>query len=264
MDTICECPICYDPITSETGKVSMACLHSFHFSCIAGWFGKQCDNNLPETCPCCRRQMSEKEALPVISEEDESDEEDEVFHDEGVDGNADANSESESESDSDSDSDSLLPDLSETEKLVSKLKNTAGSLNYKKKVIEASIKNIECIIEDGEVNPGIDEIKRRLELDELYLPANVRRDIFNSPSGSFNFSNQDLLNINQAALVHIVTQEKTFEDMLKLCENVSISMPNMLTLQVTVNVEDSQRVTQQIVPKHIVFNPEEEDDEQTA
>ena len=85
MSSPCECPICFDEITSATGKVTIACDHAFHFRCIANWFDSQNTQVLPESCPCCRREVSEIESMPVISEgsesesesEDESEDEDE-------------------------------------------------------------------------------------------------------------------------------------------------------------------------------------------
>jgi len=196
--------------------------------------------------------MSEKEAMPIIQEEDESESDDESeSEDESID--------AESESDDDFESFS-----SEADKVLIKLKETAGLLKIEKNMIEASMKNIECIIEDGEVNPGIEEIRRRLEVDELYLPASIRRDIFNNSGAQINFTNHELLRINKAAFDHISMQNNTFEEMLKLCDVVTTGMPNLLTLEVTVNVENSQRVTQQVAAKRIIFNPEEEEDEETA
>ena len=77
---MCECSICLSPISAKTGKVSMACQHSFHFRCITNWFIEQSENDLKETCPYCRREASEDEALPKLGEEDEefSDDESEV------------------------------------------------------------------------------------------------------------------------------------------------------------------------------------------
>lgn len=57
-----ECPICYEAITAETGVVTTSCNHSYHFSCISGWYIKQEKG----TCPCCRKEMSEKEDFPDV------------------------------------------------------------------------------------------------------------------------------------------------------------------------------------------------------
>jgi hypothetical protein len=73
---MCECAICFDEITKATGEVKLSCSHSFHFSCISSWFLKQ-DKG---TCPCCRKEMGEKEDLvgtPAGEDDDEDDEDDE-------------------------------------------------------------------------------------------------------------------------------------------------------------------------------------------
>ena len=57
-----ECPICYEAITAETGIVTTSCQHSYHFSCISGWYIKQEKG----TCPCCRKEMNEKEDFPDV------------------------------------------------------------------------------------------------------------------------------------------------------------------------------------------------------
>lgn len=72
-----ECPICYEAITADTGIVTTSCKHSYHFSCISGWY----INQEKGTCPCCRKEMSEKEDFPV-HEEAESDSESESEFDE--------------------------------------------------------------------------------------------------------------------------------------------------------------------------------------
>lgn len=55
-----DCPICYDKITSATGVTTLSCSHSFHLSCISGWFLQQ----EAGTCPCCRKEMAAIEDLP--------------------------------------------------------------------------------------------------------------------------------------------------------------------------------------------------------
>jgi hypothetical protein len=74
-----ECPICYEAITDKTGIVITSCNHSYHFSCIAGWYIKQEKG----TCPCCRKQMSKEEDFPDVGEsstdEEEEEEEEVVF-----------------------------------------------------------------------------------------------------------------------------------------------------------------------------------------
>lgn len=64
-----ECPICFEPITKETGIVKMACTHSFHFACLGSWFSMQFANKQKESCPCCRHEANEKEGLPKCTED---------------------------------------------------------------------------------------------------------------------------------------------------------------------------------------------------
>jgi hypothetical protein len=67
----CLCPICYTDITEETGHVVLSCSHKFHLGCITKWFYSV----EVETCPCCRKETSEKEKMPLASEEEASAEE---------------------------------------------------------------------------------------------------------------------------------------------------------------------------------------------
>jgi hypothetical protein len=73
-----ECPICYDAITAETGVVTTSCGHSYHFSCISGWFIQQEKG----TCPCCRKEMVDKEDFPKAEDSESDDSEDEYESDE--------------------------------------------------------------------------------------------------------------------------------------------------------------------------------------
>jgi len=73
-----ECPICYDAITAETGVVTTSCGHSYHFSCISGWFIQQEKG----TCPCCRKEMVDKEDFPKAEDSEDDDSEDEYESDE--------------------------------------------------------------------------------------------------------------------------------------------------------------------------------------
>lgn len=59
-----ECSICYEAITDITGQTTLGCSHNFHFRCIVKWFDSQVDNNLKESCPCCRHEATEHEQLP--------------------------------------------------------------------------------------------------------------------------------------------------------------------------------------------------------
>lgn len=68
-----ECPICYEDVTDATGIVKLSCAHTFHLSCITGWFSKQEQGS----CPCCRKLMGEKEDSGYKVNEDEEDEDDE-------------------------------------------------------------------------------------------------------------------------------------------------------------------------------------------
>jgi hypothetical protein len=65
-----ECSICYEAITSSTGKVVMSCKHTFHFKCLTTWFQSQEKNELASNCPCCRHEATEYEAMPVSSHEE--------------------------------------------------------------------------------------------------------------------------------------------------------------------------------------------------
>jgi hypothetical protein len=78
----CECSICYDVIDLKTtGEVKLSCSHSFHFSCISSWFS----NQEKGSCPCCRKEMSDKEdfaANAPVGEDEEDEDEDEDEDDE--------------------------------------------------------------------------------------------------------------------------------------------------------------------------------------
>ena len=52
-----ECPICYEEITKGSGVTTLSCSHSYHLKCIAVWILKS------ETCPCCRKEVSEHEKI---------------------------------------------------------------------------------------------------------------------------------------------------------------------------------------------------------
>jgi hypothetical protein len=70
-----SCSICFDDITTATGHTQMSCSHTFHFLCLTKWFGSQVMKDLPETCPCCRHEANEHEALPEEFESEEESEE---------------------------------------------------------------------------------------------------------------------------------------------------------------------------------------------
>jgi len=63
------CPICYEDITASTGSVNLSCSHTFHLSCITKWFSKQ-DHG---SCPCCRKEVGEKEDLASFTDDEEDD-----------------------------------------------------------------------------------------------------------------------------------------------------------------------------------------------
>lgn len=74
-----DCAICYDEITSATGRVEMSCTHTFHFHCLTKWFFEAAKNGVSETCPCCRKEANEHEGLPEeesVSESESSESED--------------------------------------------------------------------------------------------------------------------------------------------------------------------------------------------
>ena len=85
----CECSICYEDIdVKTTGEVKLSCSHSYHFSCISSWFATQEKGS----CPCCRKEMGEKEDLvPSVSasasasDEDSDDDDDDDESDDGED-----------------------------------------------------------------------------------------------------------------------------------------------------------------------------------
>ena len=72
------CPICYDPITKETGNTTLSCSHSYHLACISRWF-----DTVP-SCPCCRSSPSSyeiAEATTIQADEENSDEDEEEVDD---------------------------------------------------------------------------------------------------------------------------------------------------------------------------------------
>lgn len=71
-----ECSICFNAITSATGKVELSCSHPFHFSCLTTWFDKQKTQGSCENCPLCRHEANDFEKMPagLHDEEDDDDE----------------------------------------------------------------------------------------------------------------------------------------------------------------------------------------------
>ena len=258
-----ECPICYEEITLETGIVNMACKHSFHFRCITGWFFAQSNKDQTESCPCCRREMSEKEGLPVITKSDseseqESESESESEHESEDESEAGVDEAEQSDSAGDNESN---PDLSETEKLLIQMKETSSFLNLEKQVIECSINYLHVLIDTGEIIPGAYELKNRLE-GELYLPLHIRRKIINNISSANDISNTEILNINLSSLENVVCQIKKFDEIISSCELIISDIPK-LSLSVTVNNSNLERVVETslappVIPNKIIFNPEDE------
>lgn len=58
------CSICGDdidraaPETSPSGHLQTACSHSFHKRCLSTWLARCNSLKLPDTCPCCRQEVS--------------------------------------------------------------------------------------------------------------------------------------------------------------------------------------------------------------
>ena len=69
LKTIMDCAICYAPITSATGKLDLACSHSFHINCLASWFETLNKTQRTQECPYCRHECSELEMIPTPSEQ---------------------------------------------------------------------------------------------------------------------------------------------------------------------------------------------------
>lgn len=69
-----ECSICYNAITSATGKVELSCSHPFHFSCLTTWFDKQNYQGMHANCPICRHEANEFEKMPQPIEDEDSEE----------------------------------------------------------------------------------------------------------------------------------------------------------------------------------------------
>ena len=67
-----------EAITKATGSTVLSCEHTFHFRCIDSWFTKQINDDIAQTCPCCRSNGAEMDRCSVMEmdEVDEVDEED--------------------------------------------------------------------------------------------------------------------------------------------------------------------------------------------
>lgn len=71
-----DCSICFNAITSSTGKVELSCSHPFHFSCLTTWFDKQKLSGAHENCPLCRHEANEFEKMPAGLNDEEDDDDD--------------------------------------------------------------------------------------------------------------------------------------------------------------------------------------------
>ena len=74
-----ECSICFNAITSATGKVELSCSHPFHFSCLTTWFDKQRMQGCDQNCPLCRHESNEFEKMPAVDNDDEEEDDDETW-----------------------------------------------------------------------------------------------------------------------------------------------------------------------------------------
>ena len=63
-----DCAICYAAITQATGKLELACSHSFHINCLASWFETLNKTQRTQECPYCRHGCSELETIPISRE----------------------------------------------------------------------------------------------------------------------------------------------------------------------------------------------------
>ena len=62
-----QCPVCFDDITTASGKAELSCSHTFHIKCLSTWFSKT------ETCPCCRHEANTTEKIYKEEDDSESD-----------------------------------------------------------------------------------------------------------------------------------------------------------------------------------------------
>jgi len=62
-----QCLICCESITELTGRCTLFCKHTFHIYCISRWCNKP-----RQTCPLCRRFLSENEKFWKWKTESES------------------------------------------------------------------------------------------------------------------------------------------------------------------------------------------------
>jgi hypothetical protein len=77
-----ECSVCFDDINVETGQTTMACGHTFHFSCLLKWFVNQTAQENPVSCPSCRYVAGDYDGIGDVGEEKEVEDEEEDDEDE--------------------------------------------------------------------------------------------------------------------------------------------------------------------------------------
>jgi Ring finger domain len=169
----CECSICLSEITETTGKVSMSCQHSFHFRCISNWFIEQVDNEQSESCPYCRREVSEDEGLPKIDELSVEDEESEDEESE-IDSETDFDSDSEAESEVED-----VPPRLNTELilLADRLHTDLHSLEAYKRGIQIKVRDEAATLTDQSILNRIlayevdmkENLQKLLEMEELQV-----------------------------------------------------------------------------------------------
>jgi hypothetical protein len=151
----------------------MACSHSYHFRCITNWFIEQNENDQKETCPYCRREASEDEALPKIDElsvEDEDEDEDEESEEDN-DSETDFDSESEEEAE-------VIPLLNtELILLADRLHTDLHSLEAYKRGIQIKIREETATLTDQGILNRIlayevdmqEKLKNLLEMEDLQV-----------------------------------------------------------------------------------------------
>jgi hypothetical protein len=173
--TICDCSICLSPISTETGKVNMACSHSYHYRCITNWFIEQNENDQKETCPYCRREASEDEALPKIDELSVEDDDEESEEDN------DSETDFDSESDSEADSESVVEDIpllnTELIMLADRLHTDLHSLEAYKRGIQIKVREETATLTDQSILNRIlayevdmqEKLKNLLEMEDLQV-----------------------------------------------------------------------------------------------
>lgn len=62
-----SCSICFEGISTQTGKTVLGCGHTFHMLCVVRWFQSQ---DGPSSCPYCRHEAGQLDNVPM-AEDDE-------------------------------------------------------------------------------------------------------------------------------------------------------------------------------------------------